>query len=116
MAASYIAENVAMAASAPSAFVIENLATLGIIAGIALLVVAIYETREALESRFAIIDALPTIDTDVPASQRADMDPHVTLALAGVCGWLLASVADLAGRPASEVWERVLLAVAASDT
>jgi hypothetical protein len=40
-AASFIAENVAMAASATAAFIAENLATLGIIAGIALLVTAV---------------------------------------------------------------------------
>lgn len=41
MAASFIAENVAMIASATAAFVAENLATLGIIAGITLLVGAV---------------------------------------------------------------------------
>jgi TP901 family phage tail tape measure protein len=40
-AASYIAENVAMAASATAAFIAENAATLGIVAGIALLVAGI---------------------------------------------------------------------------
>jgi Phage-related minor tail protein len=40
-AASFIAENVAMAASATAAFIAENAATLGIVAGIALLVAGI---------------------------------------------------------------------------
>jgi hypothetical protein len=70
MTAAFLAQNIAMAASATAAFVAENLATLGIIAGIAALVAAIVYAATHWKQVWGAIkdvalDAWHWIDSDV---------------------------------------------------
>jgi hypothetical protein len=66
MAATFIAENVAMAASATMAFIAENAATLGIVAGIALLVAGIvWVATHWKQAWHAITDVLKAAWTGV---------------------------------------------------